>query len=349
MKNLKEICLLAVILLVGNCLPVFAGTNPAAFLDLGEGARALGMGGAFVSVADDYTAAYWNPAGLGLLEKISVGTMVQSLAGSEWDGMKEITPKHQFFSFVLPANRLSFIGGMLSGAAGFSWIRTQLNDIPHTLDTGVSAGSFTDREDGYIFSYGREIFERELFLGGNFKFIQQGFSGISGGNASGWGLDGGLLYRLTDNLRLGLVVQKGIEMKWENGHRDIGGLREKLGLNYQYLGRDKIKGIVAFDVEQTKKEPLLGRMGTELKFFPELWSGGMNSKFKINNIGLRAGLDGYTLEDRYGTKSKMNSDLNWTFGFGVDSDLFSQNLALDYSFGSHRLGDQHRISLGLNF
>ena len=28
------------------------------------GVRALGMGGAFVAVADDATATYWNPAGL---------------------------------------------------------------------------------------------------------------------------------------------------------------------------------------------------------------------------------------------------------------------------------------------
>src|SRR5436190_10916871 len=28
------------------------------------GSRALGMGGAFVGVADDSTAVYWNPAGL---------------------------------------------------------------------------------------------------------------------------------------------------------------------------------------------------------------------------------------------------------------------------------------------
>ena len=31
---------------------------------VGSGARAMGMGGAFVAVADDATAASWNPAGL---------------------------------------------------------------------------------------------------------------------------------------------------------------------------------------------------------------------------------------------------------------------------------------------
>ncbi|MBT5448728.1 MAG: hypothetical protein HOK90_06005, partial [Gemmatimonadetes bacterium] len=30
----------------------------------GVGVRAMGMGGAFAGVADDFTAIYWNPAGL---------------------------------------------------------------------------------------------------------------------------------------------------------------------------------------------------------------------------------------------------------------------------------------------
>ncbi len=37
----------------------------------GIGARAIGLGGAFVSVADDASAVYWNPAGLTQLKKMS--------------------------------------------------------------------------------------------------------------------------------------------------------------------------------------------------------------------------------------------------------------------------------------
>lgn len=44
---------------------------------VGSGARATGMGGAFIGVADDATAASWNPAGLVQLEKPEV-----SLVGS---------------------------------------------------------------------------------------------------------------------------------------------------------------------------------------------------------------------------------------------------------------------------
>jgi long-subunit fatty acid transport protein len=43
---------------------------------VGSGARALGMGGAFIAVADDATAASWNPAGLVQLERPEMSFVV---------------------------------------------------------------------------------------------------------------------------------------------------------------------------------------------------------------------------------------------------------------------------------
>ena len=40
------------------------GVGAGAILQSGVDARALGMGGAFVAVADNYSATYWNPAGI---------------------------------------------------------------------------------------------------------------------------------------------------------------------------------------------------------------------------------------------------------------------------------------------
>lgn len=43
-----------------------------AFLKVAQGARAVGMGDAFVAVADDINAIYWNPAGLSHVERAQV-------------------------------------------------------------------------------------------------------------------------------------------------------------------------------------------------------------------------------------------------------------------------------------
>jgi hypothetical protein len=44
------------------------GSTAADFLKIGIGAKARGMGGAFVGLADDPSAIYWNPAGLSQLD-----------------------------------------------------------------------------------------------------------------------------------------------------------------------------------------------------------------------------------------------------------------------------------------
>src|SRR5258706_284386 len=52
----------------------------------GVGAKALSMGGAFVGVADDWTAAYWNPAGLAQLQGSGVGFSLSDVRSRTLDG-----------------------------------------------------------------------------------------------------------------------------------------------------------------------------------------------------------------------------------------------------------------------
>jgi long-subunit fatty acid transport protein len=54
-------------------------------VSIGSGARALGMGGAFIAVADDGTAAGWNPAGLAVLEKPEISFVFKGFEHQQSD------------------------------------------------------------------------------------------------------------------------------------------------------------------------------------------------------------------------------------------------------------------------
>lgn len=77
---------------------------------VGSGARAMGMGGAFIAVADDATAASWNPAGLTQLERPEL-SLVYS-----WKRFREgftsrgyLDPDDPFTVHVDDLNYLSFV------------------------------------------------------------------------------------------------------------------------------------------------------------------------------------------------------------------------------------------------
>lgn len=71
MKSLRGTLLTAATLLFSCFAMAQSAVDAARILDLetGFGARALGMGGAYLGVGDDYSAAYWNPAGLALMKR----------------------------------------------------------------------------------------------------------------------------------------------------------------------------------------------------------------------------------------------------------------------------------------
>ncbi|MEZ4653093.1 MAG: PorV/PorQ family protein [Candidatus Eisenbacteria bacterium] len=71
MKWTWLVCALAVIPAASQAAQEFekVGTIGGQFLKIGVGARAQALGGAFVSVADDASAIYWNPAGVARISK----------------------------------------------------------------------------------------------------------------------------------------------------------------------------------------------------------------------------------------------------------------------------------------
>ncbi len=342
MYKIKTILLIFVTAIFISNVSV-AGINTAAFLDIGVGARALGMGGAFTAVANDATSAYWNPAGLGRIKKYQSSLMVQKLAGTKWPGIDDITPSHQFFNVAVPLNK---IGVMKNGTIAFSVVLFKINNIPYTYldDSGdVYRSSFNDTESAYYLSCGFPLFYEELMVGGSVKLISQKFSSIQDASAFGWDMDAGMILELTERINCGFLINKGPRLKWKNGHVDNDFLSAKIGTSYNYEINSKINLLGACDLIQKKKVPLRSSIGMELVCRTEY-----EKNFgKINAVFVRAGIDKLTIENRYGNIKEMNRSIDWNTGIGVDFGIFEFNIKLDYTFSFQQLGSKHLVSIVL--
>jgi hypothetical protein len=107
------------------------------------GARAVGMGGAFSAVSDDFSAFYWNPAGLVLMENGNANV---------------------FFDSVFSGNEKNF---------GLNYTYPVFSDMTIAatyLKTIYMASNFTD--DLFYLTYAAYLHEqRSVSFGINLKFI----------------------------------------------------------------------------------------------------------------------------------------------------------------------------------
>ncbi len=105
MKIDSAFCWLGAALMATICLPVAAQTTIEPPI-VSPGARSLGLGGAFVAVADDATAAWSNPSGLMQLARPEI-----SIEGRSWNEDREGVASNEsslgFLSFVLPRQQWS--------------------------------------------------------------------------------------------------------------------------------------------------------------------------------------------------------------------------------------------------
>ncbi|HAI75863.1 MAG TPA: hypothetical protein DCM08_06405 [Microscillaceae bacterium] len=195
-------CLLLIFLCYG-CLPAIgiAQTAPKysnEFMNIGVGARALGMSNAQVAIANDVTAGYWNPAGL-----LEIKNKYQfSLMHSEYFAG---IAKYDYVSFATPVDNKSHIAATV--------IRFGVDDIPDTRFLYDANGRldynnirfFSAADYGMVVSYARRSnLIKGLKLGANFKVIYRNVGDFA--NAWGFGLDAGAQLKIK-NWHFGVMAR----------------------------------------------------------------------------------------------------------------------------------------------
>ena len=167
------------------------------FLNLGAGARSLGMGKVQVSLANDATAGYWNPAALTNVKARYDGVLMHS---ELFSGVVKV----DYAAFAMPLDEKSAIGVTLlrSGVDNIADTRALINEYGQ-FDYG-RINYFSVADYALLLSYARQLGPEGLSVGGSAKVIYHNVGSFA--NAYGFGIDAGAQYNHR-GWRLGVVVR----------------------------------------------------------------------------------------------------------------------------------------------
>ncbi len=132
------------------------GTTAAGFLNIDVGALAIGMGSAYVALANDATAMYWNPSGIAQLRNNEV-----VFTHNKW--IADIS-----FNYAGIAVPLDF------GTIGVNATFLTMDDMERTtIDYPMGNGEkFSAGSYAFGLAYGRSLSDR-FSIGFNFKYIHE--------------------------------------------------------------------------------------------------------------------------------------------------------------------------------
>lgn len=307
------------------------GTSGAQFLEIPVGARATALGGAFVSVSNDATSIFWNPAGLTRIGKNSA-----HFSYMNW---------FDLFSYNAAALSIDF-GGAGSVALGMIVFEMDKQEITTEFQPN-GTGRYYDAQDlALSLSYAKNLTDRFAF-GATIKYVRQR---IWNETAAGLAFDVGTQYKLDfQNLTIAMSMRNfGADLKFEGEDllvtHDIDPnipqnrltkarleteefplpLTFQVGVALDLLRTDFLDIIGSIDAVHPNDNNERIHVGSEFSFFDRIYIRG----------GYRFNYD----------------DENLTLGAGANLPVARSKVYFDYSFARYDiLPSVHRISLGLDF
>ena len=314
------------------------GTTAASFLNIDAGARGVGMGGAFVSVADDISSMYWNPAGLARMKQGEA-----TFSNTRW--IADIA--YNYAGVAVPMGQFGTVGVNAAFLTMDEMLRTTVSDPDGEGGETFSAGSYA-----FGLTYARNLTDR-FSIGFNFKYVSERIWHTS---ASGMAVDIGTLFDTQfHGMKIGMSISNyGTKMQMDG--RD---LVLQTDIDAATAGNNpSINAVLQTDKYDM---PLLFRVGVSVDVLKGLYDSNLivavdalhpNDDVEYVNAGLE-----YTYHRmvslRAGYKSLFarDSEEGLSFGGGVTTKVFGRAaVRLDYAWGDFGiLQDIQKFSLGLSF
>ena len=329
-------CLFTQVVMAGGVKKV--GTSAATFLRIPVGARASGMGSSFVSMMDDPTALYWNPA---VLSSINSNSLVVDhslwLPGIYFD----------FAGLSIPVEGLGTLG------MSITILHTDAMDVTTVEEPMGTGETFTASSFALGVSYSRSLTDR-FSIGGTFKYIQET---IYNSAATGIAFDVGTIYETPfAGIRLGASISNfGTKMQMTgedlNVRVDIAPNQE--GNNQSVVGKINTD---QFDLPLIMRVGISGEVFNTEDFRLTLSADGINPNDNSQsvNAGSEIGLLNEKLRLRTGYKALFLSENEegLTFGLSINEiNVFGDVLvSVDYAYQDFaHLRDSNRFTVSIKF
>jgi hypothetical protein len=287
---------------------------------LAVGSRVLGMGKAFVGLADDVNAMYLNPAGLANLEK----WQFSSMSGSFMEDYNYIN--------LCGAYPLSWgvfgVGFTTASITGGYATRVKAGSNPPVYEIDPTQPTISYYNNVGLLSFATKMDRLKLpfklpwesMVGLNLKIFASGLAGdgITQGDAKGSELDAGLIIKPQQWLSFGSSVQNllpatmGGKITYNSGHYESFPALWKNGIAVKILGPQnslrtqqdqELSFLLDFDYYPTRSN------------FPIIYHTGLEWQL-IKTIKLRTGINQDAAGD--GRGGKVSPLSNITYGVGVN-------------------------------